>query len=141
MLRNRDLQAGIHAVSVTNGHAAAEDLGGWLVPKKELVTTLQLLLQSRRLHVASSLDDAPTLANELAGVSTKSVSTAATDQPEWRDRSNDDLVFAVAIAAWLGERWLEPFVEGPLFLSPNPVPGNGVGGLMQQIVAEMEWED
>jgi len=35
------------------------------VPKKELVTCLQLLLQNRRLHIARSLPEATALVREL----------------------------------------------------------------------------
>jgi hypothetical protein len=35
------------------------------VPKKELVAAVQVLLQSKRLHVARSLPDAPVLVREL----------------------------------------------------------------------------
>jgi hypothetical protein len=49
---------------------------GWLVPKQELVSNLQVLLQARRLKVAQTLPDAPTLVQELLNFKIKT-STAA----------------------------------------------------------------
>jgi hypothetical protein len=75
------------------------------VPKKELVSTLQVLLQARRIRVAPSLPGAQTLVRELQNFKKKF--PAVSDPFEaWREGPHDDLVLAVAIAAWLGERGL-----------------------------------
>jgi hypothetical protein len=51
---------------VSAGHAVASDeRGGWLVPKKDLVGILQLLLQEKRMKVAPALEQMKTLAEEL----------------------------------------------------------------------------
>jgi hypothetical protein len=45
LLREARIQAQVLPVTITAGHqASAADGGGWLVPKKELVSTLQVLL-------------------------------------------------------------------------------------------------
>jgi len=57
-------------VTITAGHAVTQaEARSWHVPKKELVTSLQVLMQSRRLVIARSLPDAATLvrASELSG--------------------------------------------------------------------------
>src|SRR5262245_494147 len=110
LLRQSGLRAGLRPVTVTAGHAAAPDgRGGWLVPKAVLVSTLQVLLQSRRLRVAGSLAGAALLVRALQNFRAK-VTTAATDDPlaGWREGKNDDLVLAVAVAAWEGERYQVP---------------------------------
>ena len=95
-------------MTIAAGHAATPDgRGGWLVPRAVLVSTLQVLLQSRRLQVAGSLAEAAVLARELQNFRAK-ISTPATGDPllaGWREGQNDDLVLAVAIAAWEGERY------------------------------------
>src|SRR5436190_8023195 len=46
--------------TLTTGHDVTRgEESGLLIPKKELVGTLQVLLQTRRLHIASSLPDVP----------------------------------------------------------------------------------
>jgi hypothetical protein len=73
------------------------------VPKKDLVGVLQVLLQERRLKVAPALEHAATLAGELQHFQLKTVPLKP-DVLEWRERPHDDLVLAVAIAAWLADR-------------------------------------
>src|SRR5262249_2115352 len=59
-------------IPLTAGHDPARgESGGLHLPKKELVGTLQILLQSRRLRVASTLPDAGTLVRELENFRTK----------------------------------------------------------------------
>ena len=90
---------------ITAGHAVtAGDDGSWHVAKKELVSRLQVLLQTRRLQIARALPDADLLVKELQNFRVK-VTVAANEVFEaWREGQHDDLVLAVAIAVWLAER-------------------------------------
>jgi hypothetical protein len=94
-------------MTLTAGHAVTGgDAGVLHVPKKELVGTLQILLQTRRLQVPRTLPEAAVLVQELDSFRTK-VTTAKNETLEsWREGRHDDLVFAVAMAAWLGEQAL-----------------------------------
>ena len=71
LLRRAPIGCTLHAITITGGHSvtAAED--GIHVPKKELVSVLQVLLQSRRLKIAPSLPDARVLIAELANFKVK----------------------------------------------------------------------
>ena len=91
-------------VTLTAGHAVTGgDAGVLHVPKRELVGTLQVLLQTRRLRVARTLPDAVVLVQELENFRAK-VTTARQETLEsWREGRHDDLILAVAVAAWLGE--------------------------------------
>lgn len=103
-VRDARLGATVRGLTVTAGHAAqADDRGGWLVPKKDLAGVLQVLLQEQRLKVAPALEHAATLATELQHFQLKAVPLDPS-AVEWRDRPHDDLVLAVASAAWLAER-------------------------------------
>src|SRR5262249_19666725 len=82
--------------------------GGLHLPKKELVGTLQVLFQTRRLQVARTLPDAATLVRELESFRTK-ITLARTDTLEtWREGQHDGLVLDLALAALAGERALPP---------------------------------
>jgi hypothetical protein len=72
------------------------------VPKKELVSVLQVLLQFRRIKVPSSLPQAQILVQELLNFKAKIRTPSDDTLAEWREGTHDDLVFAVAIAAWVG---------------------------------------
>jgi hypothetical protein len=51
-LRAARPKATVRPITITAGSAVAPDGAGWHVPKKELVSVPQVLLQSRRLQVA-----------------------------------------------------------------------------------------
>jgi hypothetical protein len=101
-------------VTITGGHAVtqAEDRS-WHVPKKELVTCLQVVMQSRRLQIARSLPDAATLVRELQNFQIKITAAANETFGVWRDGQHDDLVLAVALACWWAER--NPPLDGSAF--------------------------
>jgi hypothetical protein len=74
------------------------------VPKKDLAGTLHVLLQGKRIKVADTLEHAQTLVVELQQFQLKTVPMTADAVIEWRERPHDDLVLAVAIAAWQAEQ-------------------------------------
>jgi len=99
----------VRPVLITAGHQVTRDGTGFHVPKKELVSVLQVLFQTRRLKVAQSLREAETLTKELSTFKVK-VTTAGNETFEaWRERDHDDLVLAVGIAAWVAERGVSKF--------------------------------
>lgn len=92
-------------VTITGGHAITHgDDGSQHVPKKELVTCLQLLLQDRRLKVARSLPEVDTFVKEMLNFQVKITAAANETFGTWREGLHDDLVLAVALACWWAER-------------------------------------
>jgi hypothetical protein len=91
------------------------------VPKKELASTLQVLLQARRLKVAKQLPEADTLVEELSNFKLKKPPPGDDAVAEWREGERDDLVFAVAIAAWEGEYYRAFDVYLPPVENTGPV--------------------
>jgi hypothetical protein len=132
-----------YTLTITQGQAVTPGPHGPCVPKKDLVSTLQVLLESRRMKIANALPEARVLTDELSIFGAK-VSTAANDAMcDWRDRPHDDLVLAVAIAAWLGENMPEPYT-GPLVYWPlaegEDAPKEKKTWL-QEVVEKMDHED
>jgi hypothetical protein len=98
------------AVIITAGHDFSNPADGELrVAKPDLIGTLQVLLQTRRLQVPKELPDAQLFIRELENYRPK-VILPTTEALAWRDGRHDDLILAVALAAWCGER--ELLVEG-----------------------------
>jgi hypothetical protein len=92
-------------VLISAGHAVTSGEDGCThVPKKELVSVLQVLLQTQRLKVAASLPLAETLSREMASFRASVQVAGSEPDVNWRQREHDDLVLAVALAAWEGER-------------------------------------
>jgi Terminase RNaseH-like domain len=92
-------------ITITAGHAISgpDQLGSRHVPKKELVSALQILLQSKRLKIAKKLPEAATLIKELENFKAKITASANEVFEAWRTGDHDDLVLAVAMACWIGE--------------------------------------
>jgi hypothetical protein len=108
LLNRARLGVSTRPITITAGQESEYDQhGACLVPKKELVSTLQVLLQTRHIKVAPDLPHAQTLMKELLRFRVKS-SLASTDSlQDWREGPHDDLVLSVAIAAWQSEHLRE----------------------------------
>jgi hypothetical protein len=103
-LAKAQLSASLVPVVITSGRGVSwGDSRGWHVPKKALVSCLQVLLESRRLQVAA-LPERTLLMQELLAFRVKITAAAYETFEAWRERDHDDLVLAVALAAWWGER-------------------------------------
>ncbi len=109
-LRNR-VTCKFAPITITAGHQVSVE-NGLHVPKKELVGVLQVLLQSRRLHVARELPDAATLVRELENFRVKITAARNEVFEAWRENAHDDLVLATGLAAWCGEKGLPPWMRG-----------------------------
>ena len=89
---------------VGSGPNAGGSTVGIAVPKLELVGTMQVLLQTGRLKIADSLAAAPVLVRELESFRAAPPVLRGEAIEQWRERDHDDLVLAVAVAAWAGEQ-------------------------------------
>jgi hypothetical protein len=112
----------VRSVIVSAGHAVScgED-GSVHLPKKELVAVLQVLLQGRRLQVASRLPLAETLVREMESFKATLSPAGSGLDLSWREREHDDLVLAVAVAVWDAERTTVDDGE------PMALDGPGIG--------------
>ena len=99
MLRAAGLQ--FDSVTITGGDQVHREGRQWRVPKRDLVSGVQVLLQSGRLRVAEALPEAQTLTRELLNFRYKIDPLTAHDSyGAWREGENDDMVLAVALACW-----------------------------------------
>ncbi|MEO7474682.1 MAG: hypothetical protein ABIY46_05050 [Gemmatimonadales bacterium] len=95
-------------VTITGGDQVSYERG-WRVPKRDLVGAVSVLLQTERLKFADAIPAVPTLVQELMAFRVKIDPLTAHDSyGAWREGSHDDLVLAVAVAAWWGLRWTGP---------------------------------
>lgn len=99
------IQAGLDPVAVTivAGEEATRAENGWHVPKKDLVATVAMLLQTKRLRISQGLPDAATLVNEMVGFQVKITRAANAVYGAWREGSHDDVLLCVALSLWWGE--------------------------------------
>jgi hypothetical protein len=110
MLRKSRLNAHLQAITIHGGIDATHHSGGYGVPKRDLVSAVQVVLQTGRLKIAASLPEAETLTRELANFRIKIGANghdsygSGTDSLSWREAPHDDLVLALAVALWLDQR-------------------------------------
>ena len=86
------------------GDQVVQDGGSYRIPKRDVISTTQVLLQTGRLKIARSLPHASLLARELVKFRFKVTAKTPEDALDWREGPDDDLVLALAIAAWQAER-------------------------------------
>jgi hypothetical protein len=86
------------------GDQMIQDGSSYRIPKRDVISTTQVLLQTGRLKIARSLPHAALLARELVNFHFKVGHTGPEDALDWREGPDDDLVLALAIAAWEAER-------------------------------------
>jgi hypothetical protein len=91
-------------VSITGGDNVSHEGGWWSVPKRDLVSSVAVGLETGRLRIAAGLAYGPVLKQELETFRAK-ISLGGHDSYEaWREQDHDDLVLAVALAAWWAGR-------------------------------------
>ncbi len=118
MIEEANLRGDIYAVTITGGDATTLEKRDCRVPKRDLVSTVAVLLQTDRLRIARDLKEAPILERELRAFRAK-ISVSGNDSYEaWRERDHDDLVLAVSLAVWLREKGEDPWSRW--FREPQP---------------------
>jgi hypothetical protein len=90
-------------VSITSGSQLTRNNGFVGVPKTIIVSTLQILFQTQRLKISRALDLRPKLLEELANFKMRITKDRNDTYEAWRESIHDDIVIAVALAAWYGE--------------------------------------
>ena len=104
LFRQARLAGRLVPVTIHGGNAVTDQSGGGFgVPKRELVSTITVLLQQSRLRISPELPDARTLVDELQSFEMR-ISPSGHDSYDARSGAHDDLVLSVALAAWYGER-------------------------------------
>lgn len=91
-------------VTITAGDEATAAGMNARVPKRDLISTAQVLLQTGRLKIARDLPNAQLLLRELQGFRMNVDLKRTKDSLAWREGANDDLVLALCVGLWIGER-------------------------------------
>jgi hypothetical protein len=98
------------AVLITGGDAVSYDGIFTRVPKRELVSILQVMMQDKitpdltRLAFGADIPYIETLTAEMMAFQAKINTHAHDSYGAWREGAHDDLVLAVALAVWQANR-------------------------------------
>ncbi len=112
IFRRAELKCPIIPVTITGGQVgrmiqtdsgSADKKIEWHVPKVELISVAQVILQTKRIGFAKGMSEAKTLAKELSDYRVKQKSKDS-DTYDAREGAHDDILLSFALAAWWGER-------------------------------------
>lgn len=96
-------------VTITGGsQSSRQPGGGYSVPKKDLVGCLQSMLGRRVLAFPRGHPLVKVLVAELRNFKVKVTQAANEVFSAWREGDNDDMVLALAVAAWYADRAAAP---------------------------------
>jgi hypothetical protein len=118
MFRDAHLRPDLIPVMITSGTKESFHDGYRHVAKLILISTLQVLLQQRRLQFAKSLPETPRLVKELQNYRVN-ITPALNETFNAREGEHDDLILALALAAWQGEREPIPVQAKMIVLRPG----------------------
>jgi hypothetical protein len=118
-------------ITITGGDSVTKAEGGGIrVPKRDLASAPLVLMQNKQLKIAEGLQLADTLKRELLNFKVKiNIATGHDSYEAWREGDHDDLVLAVAMACWCGERYLRKETSRPRpgIIANEGVPMNVIG--------------
>jgi len=111
MVRDLHLDPRLFPVKVVPGDGEQRPVGSaYPVPRGRLITQLLLQFENPQFKIASNLELAPVLLDELASLRLKVTAAGNEIYVTSRDRQHDDLLFALALANWAAEfdKWRDP---------------------------------
>lgn len=135
LLSRFGIRSEVVPVTITGGDSPVKHGGEWSVPKRDLASTVAVCLQTDRLRIGPEVPHAETLVREMQNFRVKVSLSGADTYEAWRSADKDDLVLAVALAVWYGEKALS--------FTLDDVGGGGVrdafGGSVEAMETLAKW--
>jgi hypothetical protein len=103
-MRRGGLNAEITAVTITGGDKERHTGLDYHVPKQDLMTQLQVLLEKRELKISRALPEAGALVKELVNMQARPGARGRLRVAAEGMGEHDDLVMALALAVWRATR-------------------------------------
>jgi hypothetical protein len=104
LLRRAALECCMVPVTITGGEHAARGPDGWRVPKRDLVTAVQVALELGELRLPAEMPLGRALVTELMDMRVKISDSGRDTYGAFRNGSHDDLVLALGLACWRAGR-------------------------------------
>ena len=104
MMRQARIPATLKGILITGGNTVTRDGAIYHIPKRDIVTCLQLAFQNGELRIAQGLPLSDILVQELINFKVK-INLHGHDQYEaWRESIHDDVVLAGGMAVWMASQ-------------------------------------
>lgn len=101
------------AVTITGGDTAMQNGAAYRVPKRDLVSTLEVVLQERRLKIAQEMPDQSALVDELLNFRA-TFARSGHESFAAGGSGHDDFVMALALAVWRSRTTERRPVQAPV---------------------------
>ncbi len=102
LFKRERIRATLKPIQIIGGANVSSEFGMTRVPKRDLVSTVQVYLQNGRLKIAEQMPEAETLTRELQNFQVKISDNAHDSYGAWREGTHDDLILAASLALWAG---------------------------------------
>jgi hypothetical protein len=112
LLREARLGCELAAVTISSGERESFVGGMHSVPKRDLISNVQVLLEQGELKIARDLRDGAALMRELLDVKMTLGGNGHVRLGADGSGEHDDLVIALALACWMSKRTMRPEVHG-----------------------------
>ncbi len=104
LMRRSGFYYSLNAITITGGDVVtAPGHYQYGVPKRDLITNLQVMLQNGELRIAKGMKLADALTDEMMNFQVK-ITASGHDIYGARSGAHDDIVLSVAMGAWLARR-------------------------------------
>ena len=103
MIRDREMDCVLLPVVITGAERGGYNRGYRTVPKHDLTSNLEIMLDQRLLAIAGGLPNRARLVEELMEMNVKPT-RHQTEATGAEGKHHDDLVLAVALAAWAARK-------------------------------------
>lgn len=105
-------------IVIVSGHTVNQrETGGYNVPKREIVTSLQAVMHGRRLQIAKGLDHIEQLKKEILGFKMKVRDSGSIGWEAASERTHDDIVMSLGVNVWYNEKMYGYRMSSNLFES------------------------
>jgi hypothetical protein len=112
LLREANLGCELAAVTIGSGERESFTGGMWSVPKRDLISGVQVMLEQGEMKIARELRDASALMRELMDVKMTMSGGGYVRLGADGSGEHDDLVIALSLACWMSKRKIRPEVHG-----------------------------
>ena len=116
LLKKANIPAMLKGITITGGNTVTEASNIYSVPKRDLISSLQVAFQNGQIKIPRDLPEADTLIKELTNFKVK-ININGHDQYEaWREGIHDDIVLSAAMGVWLASKntrtlaWIESLI-------------------------------
>ncbi len=103
MIRDKEMDCMLMPVIITGGERGHLDRGYRTVPKRDLISNLEIMLERGELRTAEKLPNRARLVEEMMNMKSKPTK-AGNEVIGAEGKHHDDLVLAVALAAWAARK-------------------------------------